>query len=173
MKQLFPDFYFQNVSEISPEFFRSRGITHVIFDIDDTLTRHGTPTPEEATREFLLAFCKAGLTLALISNAKSPRAERFAEGMDVLAISHARKPSVHALDAFFLRFPVPPKKIAFVGDQLFTDVLLSKRLGLYSVLVQPIHPIETPFFYLKRALEKPILSAYFRALEKENKQEDN
>lgn len=175
MKNLYPDFYFRSAAELSGEFFLSRGITHVVFDIDDTLVAHGKREATDEVRALLRSFSDAGLTLALISNSKGDRAEVFNRSLDekLFAIGCAKKPMKRALAPFFARFKVRPKNVAFVGDQLLTDVWLCKKWGILSVLVEPILPYENAFFYFKRALEKPILAAYFKKTEQQNRTEED
>ena len=48
----------------------------------------------------------------------------------------------------------------FVGDQIFTDVYGANRVGMYTILVKPIHPKEEIQIVLKRYLEKIVLSTY-------------
>ncbi len=174
MKYFYPDYYFQNVLELSPEFFLAKGISHVIFDIDDTLVAHGIPRPGKEIAEFLTRFFEAGLNLSFISNSKGRRAEIFAKALpfDTFYLCHTHKPSKSALTPFFEKFNVPISKVAFVGDQLLTDVWLCKKWHLPVILVQPIAPFENPFFYFKRAVEKPILRAYFKHIEETNKRKD-
>ena len=59
------------------------------------------------------------------------------------------------------------KDSLFVGDQLFTDVWGAKRAGMYTILVQPIHPKEEIQIVLKRYLEKIVLYFYKKDREKE------
>jgi predicted HAD superfamily phosphohydrolase YqeG len=47
-----------------------------------------------------------------------------------------------------------------IGDQLFTDVLGAKRLGMRAAVVRPIKDELTPLFMLKRAGEKIIYALY-------------
>ena len=49
---------------------------------------------------------------------------------------------------------------AVLGDQIFTDVLAGKRLGLRCILVKPIKDKKSLFFFFKRLLEKPFLYLY-------------
>ncbi|MBQ2253454.1 MAG: YqeG family HAD IIIA-type phosphatase [Clostridia bacterium] len=170
MKHFFPDYYFHSVHELSPEFFLARKITHVIFDIDDTLTEHGVVAADEAVCALIRDFEAAGIRISLISNSKGERAKIFAESLPVhvFYIGHAKKPSRGALKPFFSHFNVECAHTALVGDQLLTDINLAKKWGLTAILVKPIAPYENPFFYLKRAIERPILKHYFRTLEKLN-----
>lgn len=174
MKYFYPDYYFHCVEELSPEFFLARGISHVIFDIDDTLVAHGIQFPSKEISDFLTNFKNHGLTLSFISNSKGARAKIFAEKLpfDSFVICHAQKPSKKALTSFFNQFRVDKHKVAFVGDQLLTDVWLCKRWHILSVLVKPIAPFENPFFYFKRAVERPILNSYFKHVEAQNAQKE-
>ena len=62
---------------------------------------------------------------------------------------------------------LPKEKVLFVGDQIFTDILGARRAGIYSILVQPIHPKEEIQIVLKRKLEKIVLSFYKKKRAKE------
>lgn len=174
MNKLYPDYYFDSVFELSAEFFLSKGISHVIFDIDDTLVPHGTPSATPEICAFLASLEEVGLTVALISNSKTERAAAFNASLPrkLFAIGKAGKPKKSALNPFFENFSVSNKKVALVGDQLLTDICLGNRLGLTTVLVRPILPFENPFFYLKRAIEKPILRRYFKMLEQQNQEKE-
>lgn len=175
MKFFYPDYYFHNVFELSPEFFTAKAISHVIFDIDDTLVAHGIPLPTKEITEFLASFQAAGITLSFISNSKGKRAEVFAKALpfDAFYLCHAHKPSKAALKPFFETYKLDTTQVAFVGDQLLTDVWLCKKWNVLSILVKPIAPFENPFFYFKRAVEKPILKAYFKFLSESNQQKDD
>ena len=51
-----------------------------------------------------------------------------------------------------------PSQTAIVGDQLFADVLAARMAGIRSILVEPIHPEEEPWFTLvKRRPERWLL----------------
>ena len=167
MKRFYPDSYFHSVWELSPEFFRARGITHVIFDIDDTLVHHSLASPTDEVIALFEQLQTAQITCALISNNVKERAEAFNRPLNVFYTYLSHKPQKRAIRPFLERFGVPPEQIALVGDQIFTDVWLARRTGVYAVLVDPIGKFQTRFFYLKRALEKPILRSYFKHVGKE------
>jgi len=44
-----------------------------------------------------------------------------------------------------------------VGDQLFTDILGAKRLGIHAILVSPLSDKELPHTRIKRWLERFLL----------------
>jgi HAD superfamily phosphatase (TIGR01668 family) len=49
---------------------------------------------------------------------------------------------------------LPIEQIAMVGDRLFTDVLAGNRLGMFTILVEPmVTPMSKPGKYLVRSTE--------------------
>jgi HAD superfamily phosphatase (TIGR01668 family) len=62
---------------------------------------------------------------------------------------------------------LPPERVAMVGDRLFTDVLAGNRLGLFTVLVQPmVNPLSAhrgyPIHSLEVWLSKLIGASFYR-----------
>jgi len=50
-----------------------------------------------------------------------------------------------------------PGSTAMVGDQLFTDILGARRLGIHAILVSPLSDSELPHTRLKRRIERFLL----------------
>ena len=91
----------------------------------------------------------------------------FNKNIHAYTVCNAHKPMTeNYLKAAFL-MDVPKEKVLFVGDQIFTDILGARRAGIYSILVQPIHPKEEIQIVLKRKLEKIVLSFYKKKRAKE------
>ena len=44
------------------------------------------------------------------------------------------------------KLDAPPSQTAIVGDQLFADVMAGRLAGVRSILVDPIHPEEEPWW---------------------------
>ncbi|MBQ9545248.1 MAG: YqeG family HAD IIIA-type phosphatase [Clostridia bacterium] len=155
-----PDADFGTVFEIRASIIKAHGVEGVVFDIDDTLVRHGTPLPDEKIKEYFSSLHESGIKTALVSNNSSERAQKFGKELGVKAFGNAGKPKKSALFAPSAELDAPVEKILFVGDQLLTDCLCAKRNGMKFFLVDPIDPYENKFFYLKRLLEKPLLKIY-------------
>jgi predicted HAD superfamily phosphohydrolase YqeG len=49
-----------------------------------------------------------------------------------------------------------------LGDQLLTDALAGKHIGLRAVIVPPIRDKKTAFFRFKRWCEKPFIKRFKR-----------
>ena len=51
-------------------------------------------------------------------------------------------------------------KIAVAGDQIFTDVLGANRVGMFSILVEPIEEKDILITLIKRPIENRIKRKY-------------
>lgn len=129
----------QHVAEVDCGELFTQGLRGVIIDLDNTLTawRSLQVTPEVKT--WLSCLQSAGLQACLVSNALSVgRVRPVAEVLRVPWVTRAAKP----LPRGFLRgmemMGTTPDTTAVVGDQLFTDILGGNRLGLFTILVEPL-----------------------------------
>jgi HAD superfamily phosphatase (TIGR01668 family) len=88
--------------------------------------------------------------------------------MEIDFILGATKPRRKGYRLALARMGTAPEQTAFVGDQIFTDVLGGNRMGLYTILVPPLSKREFMgtrlisrrleqllFFYLKRTRQYP------------------
>ena len=157
-KKLIPDFYYDNIVSIDLEKLKSRGIEYVICDLDNTLDSHRQKTPSESALGFLNSLKDAGFNVCIISNGKHERVSEYLREYPLKATAKAGKPLKKSYVKAMSEIGADAKKTAFIGDQIFTDILGANRVGLTTILVTPIESIENPFFYLKRALEKAVKS---------------
>jgi hypothetical protein len=93
--------------------------------------------------------------LWLVSNNLSQtRIGRIAKTLNVPYILGARKPSRRKLRQAVTAMDLPLEQVAMVGDRLFTDVLAGNRLGMFTVLVEPmVNPLKVKQRYFLRDFE--------------------
>ncbi len=138
---------------LTPAWLEARGLRGVILDLDNTLLPYGAKEIPLELRAWLEGL-RAQAPIYLLSNA-SPR--RFAKIQTELGLpghAPALKPWLgfrRALKALGL----PPKEVAVVGDQVFTDILGGNLVGAYTVLVPPLGQEELLYTQLVRFLEVP------------------
>lgn len=153
-----PDIRAQRVSDVTPESLRSRGIEHVLVDLDDTLVSSSDDRPARGVLEWVAGLKSAGIGVAILSNGSRERVAGFARLAGVPAIALAGKPFSHSFGRGMTALGNPPaSKTAMIGDQLFTDVLGAKRAGLTTILVTPLSKGKLPHTRLARLLERMIL----------------
>ncbi len=170
MKNYFiPDYMFESVYNVTPEFLISLGVRAVVLDIDNTLVTYGMAEPTEEVIAWVQKLQGAGLLLSIASNNHAPRVEKFNEKLGLFTMCESGKPSRHAVKTACAHFGVTARECAVIGDQIFTDVLCASRSGAVSILVKPLPYNENLFFKFKRACEKPFIRSYKRREAKQNK----
>ena len=161
-KYLVPDWYFDDIYSITPEFLKENNITALICDIDNTLEPYEEPVPTPKLRKWLENHSANGISFAFVSNNNAERVELFNRELGYFAKADSGKPSIKSLKEAAEYMKTPLENTVMLGDQVFTDVFAGKRMGLRAILVKPIRDKKTLFFRFKRWLEKPVLRAYAR-----------
>lgn len=141
------------------------GYRNVIFDIDNTLVKHGAPQTEES-QKLLKGLMDKGFGVLFLSNNKEPRVKMFNDPVGAQYIYKAGKPAVKGYLKAVEMLGGTVENTLFVGDQLFTDVWGANKAGMHTILVKPIDKHEEIQIVLKRILEKPILASYRRYMKK-------
>lgn len=151
-----PSFYFENVTDITVEFLQECAIKAVLLDIDNTLSCHGAFEPFDGVQDWINKVEKAGIKLAVISNNKGKRVQKFAENVKInYYIANANKPLKSGFCLAKEALKVNLADILVVGDQIFTDVLGANLSGMRSALVEPKDKNEPISIKIKRVLEIP------------------
>lgn len=161
-KKFYPDLMHPSVYTLDFKKIYKDGYRGVIFDIDNTLVKHGEPATKEAIA-FFDKLRELGFKTCLLSNNKEPRVKPFATEVASPYIFKADKPSRRNYVKAMEIMGTDKSTTIFIGDQLFTDVYGARRTGIYSVLTSPIDKKEEIQIVLKRYLEKIVLYFYRRA----------
>ena len=95
----------------------------------------------------------------LLSNNGEERVKAFSEAVGATGYEYkANKPSKKGYTRAMERMGTDEKNTMLIGDQLFTDVWGARRVGIYSVLVEPVLKWrEEPQIILKRFVEAIVL----------------
>lgn len=157
MPILLPKEMSRRITDLTPEFFTSRGIRLIVLDVDNTLTSHCNPVPADGVLEWIRSMKEAGLLLTILSNNYRRRVAPFAEKLGLDFISMACKPLTVGLSRACRRFHLKPDQICLIGDQIFTDVFGGNLKGVLTVLVEPYELERGWMFRLKRKLERPLI----------------
>ncbi|MGD1806076.1 YqeG family HAD IIIA-type phosphatase [Dapis sp. BLCC M126] len=138
-KLLQPDLVLgDSVLSLTLEIIKKNQIQGLVLDVDETLVsiRDSDTSPELS---LWVEEIKTVASLWLVSNNISQyRISRIAESLSIPYISAAGKPSRRKLKKAVDAMNLPVEKVAMVGDRLFTDVLAGNRLGMFTILVEPI-----------------------------------
>ncbi len=158
MISLKPDFTFNSTFDITPEFFKEHNITAVVSDIDNTLVTYGDDKPTEECIKWINSLKESGIQIALLSNNTPKRVKIFNEQLGFHSYGRGLKPLRRYAQQLIDSMGAKNENVCIIGDQIFTDVLCGKRMGIKTVLVKPIKDKTDRFTKLKRMLEKKLLS---------------
>lgn len=169
LERFYPDCTAKSAYEIDYQGYYENGYRGIIFDIDNTLVEHGAPADERSIA-LIGKLKEMGFGVLLLSNNKEPRVKMFNDSVQASYIYKAGKPGRKGYEKAMSMLGTDKASTLFVGDQLFTDVWGARNTGIFSILVQPIDKKEEIQIVLKRYLEKIVLKAYRRKMEKEKQQ---
>jgi len=162
IKNFYPNEYVKSIFHIDYEKLKAKGIQNIIFDIDNTIEPYDIALPSQKDKDLIEKIKDMGFSIGLVSNNRGKRVEIFNKDLKLPAKSNAMKPLKGGVRKIMGEIHAKPENTAFVGDQVFTDVWCSRRIGLYSILVNPIALRDEFSVRLKRGLERKIISAYCR-----------
>lgn len=145
----------RTVLEISLEDLWAQGFRALVIDIDNTLVGYKLVEP---TPEVVAWVCKAqtlGFSIAIVSNNVRAWVSSVATSLGIVTYVHrAYKPLPFGIFRAVRKLRVTPDKTVVIGDQLFTDVLAAKVLGVAAILTDPIVPREAFAMWLLRLAER-------------------
>lgn len=159
---LIPHEYVGSLHELDLDRLRGRGVRALIVDLDNTLVPWNDGQPGPRALEWLALVRDRGMRVCIVSNNSAQRVEAFGRALGVPVVAGAAKPRRQAFRRAMQLLGTNPSETAVVGDQLFTDVLGGRRLGLYTVLVRPLSDREFFVTRLVRRLERLVLDRLIR-----------
>ncbi|MBW5444971.1 YqeG family HAD IIIA-type phosphatase [Cohnella sp. CFH 77786] len=162
-ERLLPDQIVNTVFDIDLNELKARKVRGIITDLDNTLVSAKTAlaTPELAA--WLDKVKDAGFKVVILSNNNLTRVSRFADPLGIPYIPMARKPAGRAFRKALQKLELEADDAVVVGDQLMTDMLGGKRMGLHTILVTPIARGEEGIFTrFNRMIEKIALAVLRR-----------
>jgi uncharacterized protein len=158
-----------SVLNLTSDIIRQYGLKGLVLDVDETLVpmRIGAASPE---LQQWVNEIRSFTTLWLVSNNLSEaRIGGIARALNLPYYLGAAKPSRRKIRAALKSMNLPVHQVGMVGDRLFTDVLAGNRLGMFTILVEPIihpdvalrsHPIRNFEVWVSEALGASITPKY-------------
>lgn len=164
---VYPNYYCNNVREITLEFLAENKIKGIILDVDNTLIDYYKKF-EEGTIEWVNNLKDAGIKFCILSNSnKLDKVTYVAKTLDIPFFYFAKKPFKRGFLKAKEKMNLPVENIAAIGDQIMTDVIGSNRCKMFSILVKPIHEKDIIITRIKRPIENKIIENYLKKIKKE------
>lgn len=164
---VYPNFYCNNVREITLEFLKQNKIKGIILDVDNTLIDYYRKF-EDGTIEWVKNLKDAGIKFCIVSNSnKLDKVTYVAKILDIPFFHFAKKPFKSGFLKAKEKMDLSVENIAAIGDQIMTDVIGANRCKMFSILVKPIHEKDIIITRIKRPIENKIIKNYLKKIKKE------
>ena len=157
-----PDMYKNNIYEIDYKKLKKIGIKILVFDFDNTIVEAGNHVVSDKLKELFIELKKTFEVYIISNTLNKPKIDKFASSCGVSYVYDARKPSLKGYKQVARFNDIEKNKICMIGDQLITDIWGAKRMGFFSILVDPINLNEWFGTRINRFLEKIIFKKLYK-----------
>jgi uncharacterized protein len=149
-----PHLLVRRLTDIDPRALVQQGVRGLVLDLDNTLAPWRSVLVPSEVVAWVADVKEAGLLATIVSNAASDgRVRPVASQLGIPYVVRAAKPLAGGFMKAMKLMRTDPVGTAVLGDQLFTDVLGGNRLGLYTILVDPLSQREA---LITRLLQRPL-----------------
>ncbi|WP_442603652.1 YqeG family HAD IIIA-type phosphatase [Paenibacillus sp. KN14-4R] len=149
----------RTVYEIDIQQLWNQGKRGIITDLDNTLVGAKDPLATPELIVWLDGVREIGFKVIIVSNNYHGRVSAFADPLNIPFIHAAKKPTSNPFHKAMELLGTSADETVVIGDQMMTDIFGGNRLGLYTILVDPITPKDEGVFtkVVNRTLEKVAL----------------
>lgn len=159
LKKFIPNVYQESIYTINYNKLKKAGIKCLLFDLDNTIS----PAKEVVLSKKVKALfdkLKKDFKIILFSNNFPKRIKKFGDyyGIDIACIS--LKPLSYKYIYILMKYKFKRNEVASIGDQLMTDIQGGNKMGITTILVDPMTEIDEKGTWLNRKLEKKILKVF-------------
>jgi HAD superfamily phosphatase (TIGR01668 family) len=154
---LAPDSYYSSMHAIDLDALSRDGVRVLLMDLDNTLLPRDSNVVPDDLKSWAAELEARGFRVCLVSNNFHERVRAVASELGFDIVDHAVKPLPFAFLRALARAHARRCEAAVVGDQLFTDILGGRLLGMRTVLVSPLSDTDLPHTLVLRRLEGLVL----------------
>jgi len=153
-----PDLYVQSVFGMDLGALSAMGVDTLLVDLDNTLLARNSGAVTDEAKLWVARAKSSGFRVCLVSNNWHERVSGVARELDVELVAKAVKPLPFAFLKALRKMGSTRGRSATIGDQLFTDVLGGRLLGMKTVMVVPLSSSDLPHTLVLRKLERIMLA---------------
>jgi len=138
MLRLKPTYAVGRVTDINLEDLRAENIKGLIFDLDNTLMHPQTSYLPEDIEQWLDEVKKEFKIVILSNNPYTDYVKAAGQRVGCIAYEKAGKPRKKAALRALKDLDLLPQQVAIIGDRPLTDIWVGQRLGMVTILVDPL-----------------------------------
>jgi uncharacterized protein len=127
-----------SVLNLTPEILSKYKIEGLVLDVDDTIVPIGIGIAPPETILWIQQIREIVPLWLVTNNPSQVRIGAIADSLSLPYFLSAAKPSRRKLRQAIEAMSMEPARVAMVGDRVFTDVLAGNRMGMFTILIDPI-----------------------------------
>lgn len=140
-----PDFFADSITDVDFGLLHKIGLRHVFLDVDQTLRRAYSSSLEAEVIDFFVDLKKKNWfeSITLVSN-NNFNLSHYSEPLGAVVFQPfwskrrmVRKPNPEFYEHVLKQLDIKPGQTVMIGDKVKFDIAGAKRVGLYTVLVNP------------------------------------
>jgi hypothetical protein len=155
------------ILSLTQDILQHHQLKGLVLDVDETLVPLRATEASEELKQWVEQARQVVAIWLVSNNLSKTRISSIAKSLNLPYILGARKPSRRKLRQATKAMGLPVEQVAMVGDRLFTDVLAGNRLGMFTILVEPMvdptrpvvsNPTRDLEVWLSQALGVPLIA---------------
>ena len=138
MEKYVPDMYQKSIYTIDYSKLLAIGIKCLLFDLDNTIIPSKSSEPPVKAKDLFVSLKQKGFRVIIFSNSPKIRVRKAQKYLEVECVSSAMKPFSKNFKKVMNNHKLTENEVAIIGDQIMTDVVGGNKVGITTILVNPI-----------------------------------
>ena len=148
-----PNAEFDIITDITIDFLKGNNIKGLILDVDNTLIDLSR-NKIEGLDDWINSMIESRIKIAIVSNGRKKRQiELLTNKHGLIYVFFALKPFKRGIKKARKELDLCYNEIAEIGDQIFTDVWISNKTKMFSILTKPVEMEKSFLQKFKRKIE--------------------
>ncbi len=157
MEEYIPDVYAKSIYTVDYAKLWGQGIKCLLFDLDNTIVPSHESEPPKKAKELFTSLKQKGFKVIIFTNSPMIRLRGFKNNFGVDGVSSAFKPFTYKLKKLLRKYHYTINEVAIIGDQMMTDIKVGNKIGITTVLIEPVSKKDFILTKINRHKEKKIM----------------
>ncbi len=165
MDKFIPDMYQKSIYHIDYDKLQDNGIKCLLIDLDNTCVPYKDKEPNKKLIDLFETLKDMDFKIIIFSNALKGRIKPFKDVLNVDCLARANKPYKKNFLKVIKLFNYDLSEVAIIGDQLYTDILGGNKVGIKTILV---NPMSNDDMFITRFIYRPLEKRIYKKLTSKN-----
>lgn len=147
------DYHIDSIFNLDLNFLQVNDFKNIVIDLDQTLDSPFSLTPSLDAINLKKKLEEKNIKMIIISNNRDKRVRPYCLKLNVLFLARAKKTKKKKILRFLNQNKINIDETLFVGDQLLTDGIYTRKIGGKFLLVEPLTKNDNIFTKFNRKID--------------------